>query len=148
MAIEAVRQIHRERHPDQLLETIALRDVSFVRALIVPDLPQRSEMKLSLNPQAGKTFGVTFRVVCLTDGEWREYCKGSIEGVLAGETQWAPFTTSTAPVEKAFKRQELYLQFHLMSEAGNSYGPTFAGIRRLILMADASFAVVVIPNVA
>lgn len=157
MAIEALRQLQRERHPDQLLETIDLRDVSFLRALVVPEAPQRTELQLSLNPDTSSLLGFQFRVSSLTDGEWHEHCSGRIEGRLVKsdigeETERCLSMATTVQLDRRDSSQdqilgseELYDEF---SEAGNGYGSTFAGIRRLVLSAGAGLATVEIPNVA
>lgn len=153
MAIEAIRQISRERHPERLLETISLRNVSFLRALVVPELPDRTEMQLSLSPEPGEELGFTFRVSSLRDGEWHEYCTGSVQGLLAQANAWgeeeqnplgkAPevFTQSS----KAYGHDELY---RVLSDSGNTYGPAFAGIQHLTLNNDTALATVTVPDIA
>lgn len=158
MAIEAVRQVQREKHPGRSLATIVLRNVSFLRALVVPGQPQRTEMQLSLSPEPDRALGFTFRVSALTDGDWREHCSGKIEGTLAqgdaeGEAldalalSYEAHAAQTRPSlgDQVFGPEDLYAEF---AENGNWYGPTFAGVRQLILQTDVSVATVEVPDVA
>ncbi|KAI1494570.1 polyketide synthase [Biscogniauxia mediterranea] len=150
MAAEAVVQLRRERHPQQALETLALRDVSFLRALVIPDKPQRVEMQLSFKPQPGTTFGYSFTITALSDGEWHEHCTGVVEGILAdGEVEELPSLThlDTPANGTTLTTDELYRE---LAAVGNTYGPTFAGIRTLTLSPDASqaSAVIQVPNTA
>ncbi|ROW10486.1 hypothetical protein VMCG_02039 [Cytospora schulzeri] len=160
MAIEALRQVQRERHPQQLLSTIALRDVSFLRGLVVPDLPgQRTEIQLSFTPQPDTLFTFNFRITAHWDGEWHEHCRGVIQGTLATadgreEADVIQLAHSASGVQSqlsseaiSIASQELYRE---LSQTGNAYGPTFRGIRSYSLEADSSSAtaVVEVPDVA
>ncbi|KAI1500661.1 polyketide synthase [Biscogniauxia marginata] len=150
MAAEAVIQLSRERHPQRLLETLVLRDVSFLRGLVIPDRPQRVEMQLSFKPQSSTIFGFSFTITALSDGEWREHCTGIVEGVLADNvTEELPSLADLKllPDGTTLTTDDLYRE---LATAGNTYGPTFAGIRTLTLSSDVSQAstVMTIPNTA
>ncbi|KAK3942538.1 putative polyketide synthase protein [Diplogelasinospora grovesii] len=156
MAIEAISQLCRERNPQQPLETVALRDISFLRALVILDSPQRTEMQLSLRPQAGTPLNFAFHITAFSDGEWHEHCTGLVEGVLAAEKEevaveegWRTPSRPLSSIEggTALTADDLYRE---LAVAGNTYGPTFAGIRSMTLTEDASraTATVEIPNVA
>lgn len=162
MAIEAVRQMQRERHPESQLETLVLKNISFPRALVVPGSPQRTEMQLSLTPQVGTILGYNFRVTALSDGKWFEHCTGIIEGLLAPEKPEGvvngvhdsyPLANGHSDCNGAisegriFNAEEIY---RALSDAGNTYGPTFAGIRHMSLSADvkSGSAAIEIPNTA
>lgn len=160
MAIEALRQIQREHHPQQLLVAIAMRDVSFLRGLVVPDLPgQRTEVQLSFTPQPDTLFTFNFRITAHWDGEWHEHCRGSIQGTLsmaddqeeANGVQLAHLASGAQiqPSSEAIliDPKELYGE---LTQAGNIYGPTFRGIRSYSLEVDSASAtaIVEIPDTA
>ncbi|KAF3769382.1 hypothetical protein M406DRAFT_85893, partial [Cryphonectria parasitica EP155] len=161
MVIEAVRQIHRERHAEHPLEIIALRDVSFLRGLVVPNIQgQRTEVQLSLTPQPDTLLAFDFRITAEWDGEWREHCRGTVEGKLAtaeygGEGMESAQLGRLALADPSdllledtsVDTEELYRE---LRESGNTYGATFASIQSYILKADASSATatVRIPNTA
>ena len=160
MAIEAMRQVQRERHPQQQLVTIALRDVSFLRGLVVPDLPgQRTEVQLSFTPQPDALFTFNFRITAHWDGEWHEHCRGSIQGTLATsdgqeEVDGIQLAHLASGVQTELSSEaisigsnELYRE---LTEAGNVYGPTFRRIRSYRLEVDnsAATAAIEIPDTA
>lgn len=152
MAIEAMVQLRRDRFPERSLETLALRDVSFLRGLVVPEPPQRKEVQLSFKPLAYADFSFGFSITALSDGEWHEHCRGLIEGILADEKateEEIPVLASpqVLPGSITLQADEIYRDF---AAAGNVYGPTFTGIRSMTLASDASqaTALVEIPNIA
>ncbi|KAK6223440.1 Type I Iterative PKS [Pestalotiopsis sp. IQ-011] len=154
MASEAMRQLSSEHFPLEQLETLAFHDVSFLRALIIPDMPQRVEIQLSLVPQPGLEYGFSFQIAAFTDGHWNEYCSGLVEAVLIDNDSsvgLAPVDSFLAQqsefVGEAIDHEELYKGF---SEVGNVYGPSFNGIRSFTAASDASRALstVTIPDVA
>lgn len=154
MASEAMRQLTSENFPLKQLETLAFHDVSFLRALIIPDMPQRVETQLSLVPQPGLEYGFSFQIAAFTDGHWNEYCSGLVEAVLIDNNilvGLAPVDSFLAQqsefVGEAIDHEELYKGF---SEVGNVYGPSFNGIRSFTVASDASQALstVTIPDVA
>ncbi|AEO68274.1 polyketide synthase [Thermothielavioides terrestris NRRL 8126] len=161
MAAEAVAQLAREQAPQRELELVVFRDVSFVRALVVPDAPQRVEAQLTLKSQPDAPFHFTFSVTALSDGQWHEYCTGVVQGLLAadkadagphgmkdaGIKMSAPSAEELGADATTSQGKEIYLE---MAAAGNKYGPTFAGIRSLTVKADGSKvnALVEVPDIA
>ncbi|KAK7222876.1 hypothetical protein V2G26_010879 [Clonostachys chloroleuca] len=155
MAIEAVVQLAREKHPSRPLETVSVTDVSFLRGLVIPDsAQQRVEVQLSFEPKPNTTTGFRFRITALTDGQWYEHCKGDVEGVLVEDDpsnellSWpaAPRPSSSRHVT-TITPDDVYRE---LSEAGNQYGPTFRGIRSFAMTdgyLDTS-TVIVIPNIS
>lgn len=150
MAIEAIRQIQNERHPEQHLATITLKDVSFLRGLVVPEIPgHQMELQLSLIPHPGATLTFDFRVTAFWDDGWREHCTGTVSGTLFSENtrdeahdiRVAHLSSlnqaSTSSGSKSFGAEELYRQ---LTEDGNQYGTTFLGIREYTLEANGSNA--------
>lgn len=160
MVMEAVRQIQNQRHPDTHLEAIIMRNVSFLRGLVVPDLPgERIELQLSLIPQPGMLLSFHFRIAAHWGGEWREHCTGAVKGIQFDQN--APngthivrsaYLASAVPNNlsskvRSLEPEKLYNDLH---EAGNNYGPTFSTIRRYSLDSDMSSATakVEIPDTA
>lgn len=85
MAIESLMQISRLRSPKDPLEIVALRDVSFKRALIVPET-QRVELQLSLRPEQGSEFCFHITVAAFSDhGRWYDRADGVVQGQWAEE---------------------------------------------------------------
>lgn len=152
MAIEAMVQLRRDRYPERSLETLGLRDVSFLRGLVVPDPPQRTEVQLSFRPLPGADFSFSFSITALSDGEWHEHCRGLVEGVLGEET--ADEESSVVPGPQLLSSDSITLQadeiYRDFAAVGNVYGSTFRGIRSMALTSDASQAIaqVEIPNIA
>ncbi|KAK8104509.1 uncharacterized protein PG998_011542 [Apiospora kogelbergensis] len=148
MATEAMRQVFSERHSspsaaprqEQQLETIIFRDVAFHRALV---------MHLSFDPQPAKSLELAFRITAFTDGHWHEHCSGLVEAIVADCAE--PSTKRS--LETSFDGtinldpQELYSE---LAGVGNTYGPTFTGIKSLAMTSDAAQAksTVEVPNVA
>ncbi|KAK7984416.1 hypothetical protein PG989_011818 [Apiospora arundinis] len=161
MATEAIRQIFRERHsssPQQRLETIVLRNVSFHRALVVPSPPRRVEMQLSLDPQSAKSLAFAFRVTACTDGHWYEHCSGFVEAHLADGLDSAAITKPSQTVSTnsyqssddgrtALDPRELYAE---LADVGNMYGPSFTGIKSFSMTSDSVQAksTVQVPDIA
>jgi acyl transferase domain-containing protein len=150
MVTEAIRQICQERTTG-VLGTITLRNVSFHRALVVPNSPQRVEMQLSFDPRPNTSLEFAFRITACIENKWNEYCSGLVEGYLAD-----PPETKTAEVELAdqeirdglvLESQALYAE---LAEMGNAYGPSFSGIDSLTIFPDGLQArsVVRIPDTA
>ncbi|KAI1418873.1 polyketide synthase [Xylaria sp. FL1777] len=146
MAIEAIMQVQREDHAQKALFVLSLRDVSFIRALVVPDSPGVVEMQLSFKRLHSSDLEFSFCITALSDGLWQEHCTGVVEGRL---TEEAFRNTDLQPVDQGavFAKDGLYRE---LSMAGNEYGPLFSGIQSLIAAPDFSVATstVRIPSVA
>lgn len=141
MAIEGVAQLARQRFPDRSLETLAVRDVSFKRGLVIPD-SQRLEIQLGLRAQPGSDLGFEFVVTALSDGgEWYEHATGFVEGVLAENDIVQETPTEELPRmppgSDTTSKEKLYGD---MDAVGNTYGPAFAGLHSISMAADASQA--------
>lgn len=141
MAIEGVAQLARQRFLERVLETVALRDISFKRGLVVPD-KQRVELQLSFKPQHGSDLAFSFSITALSDsGEWYEHATGVVEGVLAEIDVMTDTTKNEVPKlppgSDTTPKDTLYRQ---MDAVGNTYGPAFAGLNFITMAADASQA--------
>ncbi|KAG9663136.1 polyketide synthase, partial [Aureobasidium melanogenum] len=156
MAIEAISQLVRIRHPDRILETVVLRDAEFKRGLVIPET-ERVELQLSFKPTPEAEFGFAFTITAIDDSEnWYEHCTGVVEGLLA-ETGVANQPTqgvirngchvhksSELPSDsETVPREALYQE---MDNMGNTYGPAFVSLDYATfspdsLQAEASFQV-------
>lgn len=156
MAIEAISQLVRIRHPDRILETVVLRDVEFKRGLVIPET-ERVELQLSFKPTPEAEFGFALTITAIDDSEnWYEHCTGVVEGLLA-ETGVANQPTqgvirngchvhksSELPSDsETVPREALYQE---MDNMGNTYGPAFVSLDYATfspdsLQAEASFQV-------
>ncbi|KID71992.1 polyketide synthase, partial [Metarhizium brunneum ARSEF 3297] len=154
MVVEAVRQLAKEQYSEQALEAVSLRDVSFLRALVVPDAPSRVEMQLSLKHRADASpLSFTFSVTALSDGKWHVFCTGVVEGVMALDKP----ETESVMLDPHPKQdwlngivvipEELYNE---MAADGNTYGPSFRGLRSLTTSTDGlrATAVIEVPDIA
>lgn len=146
MAIESVMQLARLRYPQRSMETVAIREVSFKRALVVPET-QRIELQLNLKPQYYSQSCFDFTVTAISDdGKWYDHAVGIVEGIwtedgLAAETgaaRWAPYQIQCPLGIENVLHDDLYSQ---LNAVGNTYGPTFAGLKSMTMAADASEAV-------
>ncbi|KAL4863048.1 hypothetical protein BDV12DRAFT_189960 [Aspergillus spectabilis] len=117
MAIEALRQVSKDRGEKHEIAKYIFHEVSFSKALVVPDSPDSIEVLISLKPShaSKERLGISweeFRVTSVAgDGKWSEHCRGSIRAeyrsMVAGENS--------------------------MRRNGIDYGDTFAIIRALHL---------------
>lgn len=152
MAAEAVMQLAREQH--QLsLETLIFRHVSFLRALVVPDAPQRLELQLSFKRVSdAAALKFEFSITALSDGQWHEPCKGFVEGVTASGTKESELVENSSQQPTLSDGNSLIPDnlYSEMAAGGNTYGQAFRGLRSMMMAADGSksTAVVEIPNIA
>lgn len=154
MAIEGILQLCREFHPHRRVSHVELEDVEFMKALLVPDSPQRLETQLSFTPVRSKkqkleSMSYHFLVAAFSHGQsWDEHCRGKVRVRFAGEKQdeqkveaWpAKSETSEILVE-----DQIYEQLSLQ---GNLYGPAFKGVSKILMDDERSLATMVVPNVA
>ncbi|KAJ3579991.1 hypothetical protein NPX13_g583 [Xylaria arbuscula] len=146
MVIEAMMQVQREDHPEKALSMLSLRDVSFIRALVVPDSPGVVEMQLSFKRLRSSDLEFAFCITALSDGLWQEHCTGVIEGQLTERT-FENTDLQLVDQGSVFENDVLYRE---LSATGNEYGPLFSGIQSLTAAPDFSVATstVQIPDVA
>lgn len=151
MAAQAIVQYALEKGSSTVLESLVFTNIEFLRALVVPDPPQRVEVQLSFQPVPGASpLHFHFCVAAFSEGKWHEHCKGTIEAVLddSGNCQHMEGICPSSGNEGTdLEIDELYLE---MARDGNTYGPTFRGLHALRLAPDAtgSVAVVKVPDIA
>ncbi|KJZ72764.1 hypothetical protein HIM_07839 [Hirsutella minnesotensis 3608] len=159
MAAQAVAKLASERFHDQVLDTLVFRKVAFLRALVVPQAPQRVEMQLSLrrlpeNMKAPLSF--FFSVTALSDGQWQEPCTGFVEGMLSRkkaenlEAQSTPVATTTDSFSADMDDWDILELYEEMERNGNMYGAPFKGLRSMRMTSDGlkSEATVEVPDIA
>jgi SAM-dependent methyltransferase len=150
MAIEAISQLAREHLPSGQQYQVVLRDIEFLKAIIVPESPQRTELQLSFSPVASgteksKELAYHFRVAAYNQSyTWDEHCRGYVEvRTIEAEKGFSDLNGYTR--DKMLASNQLYQQ---LSDNGNSYGPTFNGIEHMYLEGTRALATVTVPHVA
>ena len=140
MVLEVVRQITKTQAFES--PSYVLREVLFLRALVLPPPPKKVELYLSFqfltaeNPRRCYRFNI---VAISDDGIWHEHCSGRVE---TGENLLEPEDRSwfTRQFGLKFNQDEVFDrtspidagQFYARLKAnGNYYGPNFSRIRKL-----------------
>ncbi|KAF4637761.1 hypothetical protein G7Y89_g319 [Cudoniella acicularis] len=166
MAVEAIRQLLRAKRIGKVASKFVLRNLTFSRALIIPESPASVELQLhfrSRNSSTDKDFygWEEFRISSISEnGTCNGHCEGIIGVELESQAEGDEFSheknfqrdanvkfldkvrmASTAPVEP----DEMYKECFL---AGNSYGPTFAVVKELLKGNQCAIATVETPNIA
>ncbi|KAL3434320.1 hypothetical protein BDV09DRAFT_204784 [Aspergillus tetrazonus] len=164
MAIEALKQVSQDRGEKRKIAKYVFRDVSFSKALMVPDSPASIEVLISLKPSRllkGR-MGVAweeFRVTSVSaDGTWNEHCRGSIraefheEHELEARKGSAGRSLEQTRLEEMRQRcqdiinpQHLYAQ---LRQNGIDYGDSFTVIRELHLGEQQAIGKLKVPNIA
>jgi acyl transferase domain-containing protein/NADPH:quinone reductase-like Zn-dependent oxidoreductase/acyl carrier protein len=178
MAIEAMRQILHDRKSTKTVRRFVMRDISFSKALVIPNSPGKIEVQLSFKQVSGsedksRTPWEEFCVTGLSqDGKtWNEHCRGSIMCELIStlpvqnavqdddfaETEYQDeedFSTAEARLKLA-KMQQNCVQnidsaslYQELRENGIDYGNTFASISKLHIGPCQAIGTVVIPDIA
>ncbi|CZR60866.1 related to polyketide synthase [Phialocephala subalpina] len=167
MAIEAIRQITQDRRVAGTVLNYIFKDVSFRKALIVPDSPGSVEMLLALTPSIktvadrNSTMREEFRISSLAaDGSWREHCNGlvsvefdatnvdEVEGQrethlsVIGEQEQLRDTEDNTPTVV-----NTVAMYEDLAANGNTYGPSFALVKQLRLGQHQGLATIEIPDV-
>ncbi|KAL9095179.1 MAG: hypothetical protein Q9165_002435 [Trypethelium subeluteriae] len=165
MAIEAFRQVLEVRAVSAVADQYLLRDVSFSKALLVPESPEKVEIQLSLRSSPGSgdksfTGWEEFRISSVSqDGIWTEHCQGSI-GV---EFQSAKDDTKllfqddssldemrqhsgshTSADSEIISHEQFYSECR---RVGNIYGPSFSMLQEARVNGNKANGTVKIPNI-
>ncbi|KAI1261789.1 Aft9-1, partial [Xylariaceae sp. FL1019] len=158
MAMEAARQLSTDRFPDKAVKRIRVQDVSFLKALVVPDGRTRVEMQLAFSPKIApgnrNTMQHNFSVTAFTGEEhWNEHCRGTISVEFASEYEQSfetlvNYGEASKEIGQAssqhIQSSDLYRE---LREVGNAYGPTFSGIDDFELSEHMALSTVTIPDV-
>jgi len=157
MAIEAISQLARDKFSDLPESQVILRDVQFSKALLIADSPHRIEAQLSFSRfgiMGNKNDGLQyhFLVAALNqDQTWDEHCRGHIElAFVATDGYDASNGVSSKPeyypdLRKMISGDEFYQQ---LRSNGNVYGPSFIGVKSIVMNDDHATAAVAIPSIA
>ena len=158
MAMEAALQLARDRHSERQVRWINLKDVSFLKGLVIPEGRARVEVQLVFRPieaaESKSTVQHGFSVAAFTSDQWSEHCIGSViiefapdrEQTFSGTVVTYGEASNTLDLHSAqtIESRDLYKE---LERVGNTYGPTFAGIEKLTLDADRALSHMVIPDV-
>ncbi|KAL3465725.1 hypothetical protein BJX64DRAFT_285328 [Aspergillus heterothallicus] len=145
MGIEALRQVTKDRGEKREITKYYFRDVSFSKALVVPDSPGSVETLMTFRPSRGEW--EEFRITSVSnEGIWNEHCRGYIkpefQATPAGDKDEFDEQTilpSVPGTHLEFLRQNckesissdaIYLD---MRNNGIDYGETFTIIQNLQL---------------
>ncbi|KAI9149651.1 Highly reducing polyketide synthase SAT13 [Paramyrothecium foliicola] len=164
MAVEAAAQLAGDRFPEKELKQFSLKDVYFLKGLVIPEGRARVEVQLSFNPievtdsETSKTtiqhgFSIT---AYAGDEKWSEHCRGVVvaefkaskddEALLAADiTRGSLEAQIDSASGKVIQASELYQE---LERVGNAYGPTFAGVETMTISDDAAVSRILVPDVA
>lgn len=167
MAIEAFRQISIDRGEKREISKYIFHEISFSKALVIPDSPTSIEVLISLKPSqsSSERLDITweeFRVTSVTaDGKWNEHCRGSIRadyrsnlaGGIVGGAREQDIQASIAKelleamrpnCRESVAPEDIYGE---MRRNGIDYGDTFAIIQNLQLGDHQAIGKVQVPDI-
>jgi acyl transferase domain-containing protein/NADPH:quinone reductase-like Zn-dependent oxidoreductase/NAD(P)-dependent dehydrogenase (short-subunit alcohol dehydrogenase family)/acyl carrier protein len=159
MAMEAALQLAGDRHQEKKIRQVRLKDVSFLKGLVIAEGRARVEVQLSFNPvettDNGKSMQHGFSVTAFTgDEHWSEHCRGLVTVEFVSEHDQHTFETLVTYAvmsdhldpqsTRSIQADELYQE---LDRVGNTYGPTFSGIKKFTMDSDRAVSLVEIPDV-
>ena len=165
-AIEAVHQISFERGTFSSIRRVVLKDVNFSKALVIPEPPNRLELKLSLrssqaNLEYNTTAWETFQVECRTaDGKWHSHCHGLVKVEYdqpADEIEMDREERLTVEQEKVklcqkklhcAENMDIKDLYSTLQENGNDYRSAFSILEELRIGSCEALGIVRIPTIA
>ena len=150
MAIEAISQLAKDNLAENQGRRVILKNIEFVKALLVPDSPQKTEVQITFSPKQSssdkiKELAFYFRVSAYTqDQTWDEHCHGyvRIEDLPSDDNS---MTNGHHQHKDALSSDQIYQG---LRENGNAYGPMFNGIKDMSISDDRGMATIIIPDVA
>ncbi len=162
MAIEASRQL---ADTGRQVKGYRFREVSFLKALVIPLTPEGIETHFHLRPYHSSTSGEPtawndFRLCSYENGEWRENCRGMItteyesgetpvdaglEAARALATHQEIFDRATEVCSTPVDPKQLYEYF---STVGLDFGPTFQRLSQVRFSNDEAVSLMNTPNMA
>ena len=148
MAIEASMQIADMHgvHP----QSIVLRDIHFIKALVIPPAPEKIEVQLCFRSvRHEEVLWYEFRVYAVPqNGTWHEHCHGRVS---ASEAELEiPQFSKTGPIgthganSRSLGAGDVYGQ---LRSSGNSYGPSFACVQELQITNSRTTSQVAVPDI-
>lgn len=174
MAMEAMCQIIHDRKISSTPKRFVMRNVSFSKALVIPDAPGKVEVQLSFRQVHGsgdksKTPWEEFCVTALTADSktWSEHCRGLIMAEFAPsdatqDNEFADIEARDEEKQSAITSRERLANmrknckqsidsialYRELRGNGIDYGNTFASISKLHIGPCQAVGTVVIPDVA
>lgn len=160
MALEAALELIGDLHSEKKARRVILKDVSFLKGLVIPEGRARVEVQLVFSPikapESGSIMQHGFSVTAFTgDEQWSEHCTGSVIVEFASQhdqsfsgnlVTYREMSGVLDPVAaKIVESSELYKE---LERVGNTYGPTFTGIEKFVMDTDRAISHVIIPDVA
>ncbi|KEY72789.1 hypothetical protein S7711_09508 [Stachybotrys chartarum IBT 7711] len=148
MTAEAILQLDADRHSSPSIDHIVFTDISFLRALVVPQ-SDRVELRLTLHNQATAQFQFKFSISSLSDNGWHENCNGLVQG-LPGDQALRGLACPASRQVIDGSSVAVTDFYHELAASGNVYGPTFAAVQSFTYAEDETMAQasVKVPNVA
>lgn len=163
MAVEAMRQISLDRQVQAKIASYRLRDVSFLKALVLAE-DGSVEIQFTLKPainDRGSSKWEDFKVLSRAEnGTWSEHCRGSIktefetatdevEGSRESDIERRTYLNLLENVKAKATRQASSTEaYKLLRSRGNLYGSTFAALTDLSLGDMEGLATIQVPDVA
>ncbi|PGH11972.1 hypothetical protein AJ79_04559 [Helicocarpus griseus UAMH5409] len=167
MAIEAIRQVFSENHDQSKILRYILKDVSFKRALVVPEQPKSVELQISLGSRgvahnSAVSGPEEFSIVSVTsDGVDVEHCHGhimveqrsvehNVESTMEDDyISWKQVSNLAKLQTSLSESIDCKAMYNDLSANGNFYGPNFACIKELKLDSHGNaLGTVAIPKIA
>ncbi|KAF3395631.1 Compactin diketide synthase mokB [Talaromyces pinophilus] len=160
MAIEAASQLAQDNYPQKQIRRFLLKDISFLKGLVIPEGRTRVEMQISLTPvknsETAKETEYDFSVTAFAEDEhWSENCHGSVVVEFFSDAGQNPFEISLNYEElseglnqattKVVSSDDLYSE---LERVGNKYGPSFSSIVHFSMDGDQTLSHVSIPDIA
>lgn len=174
MAMEAMRQLIHDRKVSGTPKKFVIRNVSFSKALVIPDAPGKIEVQLSFRQVhgSGDKINTPWEEFCVTaltadSKTWNEHCRGLIMAEFAPSdaTQDDDFADVEARAEEEYSaiasrerlaniqkncNQKIHSAtlYKELRENGIDYGSTFASISTLHIGPCQAIGTVILPDVA
>ena len=143
MAIEACKQL---ADPSRLVNKYLVKDVDFLRALVIPPGPNGIGTEFDLRPSRASvsknTTSWDFRLCMEANGAWQEVCHGLVQveyAVSGGQVDGGKEAQSVKALErlaiseadhacgKKISQEQFYNYFEAL---GFKYGPAFQGVQQ------------------
>lgn len=165
MAIQAIRQISEDRKASGQILRYRMKDVDFLKALVIPNSHDKVEIQLSLRPARSGTARAPstweeFHITSFHNGTWNKHCHGFImaeSGNLLDEVEASRehVLAIVAAKQQLKEMQEVCQQeidpqilYRDLKEQGNEYGPNFAILDHMRVASLRMVGTVATPDVA
>ncbi|GKT93954.1 polyketide synthase [Colletotrichum tofieldiae] len=158
MAIEAARQLFNDNNPSKELESIGLKDISFLKGLVIPEPPSRVEVQMNFIPITGSNDSAhQFVISAISEGgHWAKHCTGSVFIEIKNSTAVESGLKIPVTIDELSRAveptsAEVVLSRELYKEldaVGNTYGVTFSGIEKSLIQEGKALSSITITDVA